>query len=137
MVCGDCQFILQVEIVVFEPVCYCLTCVGDSTGLREGSLPPWVMCIQISHEYAVGWEFDSWKNGSQWLWPTGGVEIEEGELFVSYIDRPMRPAEACLDRCRQMPIRKVLSGTGGQWPPVTSRLGGGKLPPKDLEAGDW
>ena len=33
--------------------------------------------------------------------------------------------------------RKALSGAGGQWPPVTSRPGGGKLPPKDLEAGDW
>ena len=56
---------------------------------------------------------------------------------VRYIDRPMRPAEACLDRCGQMPVRKVLSGAGSQWPPVTSRPGGGKLPPKDLEAGDW
>jgi len=34
-------------------------------------------------------------------------------------------------------VRKALSGAGGQWPPVTSRPGGGKLPPKDLEAGDW
>ena len=33
--------------------------------------------------------------------------------------------------------RKALSGAGDQWPPVTSRPGGGKLPPKDLEAGDW
>jgi len=33
--------------------------------------------------------------------------------------------------------RKALSGVGGQWPPVTSRPSGGKLPPKDLEAGDW
>ena len=32
---------------------------------------------------------------------------------------------------------KALSGARGQWPPVTSRPGGGKLPPKDLEAGDW
>jgi len=34
-------------------------------------------------------------------------------------------------------VRKALSGAGGQWPPVTSRSGSGKLPPKDLEAGDW
>jgi len=33
--------------------------------------------------------------------------------------------------------RKALNGAGGQWPLVTSRPGGGKLPPKDLEAGDW
>jgi len=33
--------------------------------------------------------------------------------------------------------QKVFTGMGGQWPPVTSRLSGGKLPPKDLEAGDW
>jgi len=34
-------------------------------------------------------------------------------------------------------VRKALSGMGGQWPPVTSRPGSGKLPPKDLEFSDW
>jgi len=42
---------------------------------------------------------------------------------VRYIDRPTRPAEACLDRCEQMRAREASSGAGGQWPPATSRPG--------------
>ena len=54
--------------------------------------------------------------------------------IVRYINRPTRPAaEACLDRCVQMRARKASVGAGGQWPPATSRPGGGKLPPKDLD----
>jgi len=40
---------------------------------------------------------------------------------VRYIDHPMRPAEACLDHCGQMPVRKVSGGAGGKWPLATSR----------------
>ena len=59
-------------------------------------------------------------------------------IYVRYIDRPMRPAEACLDRCEQMRAWEASGGEGGQWPPATSRPGdiytaGGKLPPKDLD----
>ena len=43
--------------------------------------------------------------------------------IVRYIDRPTRPAEACLDRCEQMRARKASGGAGGQWPPATSRPG--------------
>jgi len=46
---------------------------------------------------------------------------------VRYIDRPTRPAEACLDRCEQMRTREASGGAGGQWPPATSR-------PSDIEA---
>jgi len=42
---------------------------------------------------------------------------------VRYIDRPTRPAEACLDRCEQMRTREASGGAGGQWPPATSRPG--------------
>ena len=43
--------------------------------------------------------------------------------FVRYIDRPTRPAEACLDRCEQMRAREASGGAGGQGPPATSRPG--------------
>ena len=58
-----------------------------------------------------------------------GVDEENGTLAVStmasvrYIDRPTRPAEACLDRCEQMRAREASGGAGGQWPPATSRPG--------------
>jgi len=42
---------------------------------------------------------------------------------VRYIDRPTRPTEACLDRCGQMPVRKVSGGASGKWPLATSRPG--------------
>ena len=53
---------------------------------------------------------------------------------VRYIDRPTRPTvKACLDRYEQIRAQKATGGTGGKWPPATSRPAGGKLPPKDLE----
>ena len=50
VVCGDCRFILEVEIVVFKPICNRLASMGNSSSRRKGSLPPPMVFIKVSHK---------------------------------------------------------------------------------------
>jgi len=50
MVRGVCWFVLKVEMIIFKPICNRKACTGDTGSLRKGSLPPWVVCVEVSHE---------------------------------------------------------------------------------------
>jgi len=49
MMGGDCWFILEVEVVVFEPVCDGMACGGGAGCVGQGALPPWVVCVEVAH----------------------------------------------------------------------------------------
>jgi hypothetical protein len=82
VVSGDGWLVVQYEVVLFEPVGNRVAGVGCTDGLWKGPLPPWMMCIHISHDKTVGGWLESWKDSGQWFRSTWGVEIEESELFL-------------------------------------------------------
>jgi hypothetical protein len=50
--------VVEVEVVVFQPVNYRVGSSGGTGTLGEGSLPPHMMCIEVTHEDAVFWKLD-------------------------------------------------------------------------------
>ena len=50
MMCGDCWYVLKVEMIIFKPICNRKACTGDTGRLWKGSLPPWVVCVEVSHK---------------------------------------------------------------------------------------
>jgi len=87
------------------------------------------------------------------MWACPLASSREGTVRpVGYIDRPTRPAEACLDRYEQIRAQEASCGAGGILPPATTMPGAisarsgeaavdiytpsDKLPPKDRRAGD-
>jgi hypothetical protein len=53
-VVGWCSsFIVEVKVVCFEPVGYCVRGSGGAGALWHGTLPPGVVSVQVSHQDAV------------------------------------------------------------------------------------
>jgi len=48
MVGGDSWFVLEVEVVVFEPVCDGMACGGGAGCVRQGALPPRVVRVKVT-----------------------------------------------------------------------------------------
>jgi len=49
---------VKMEVVVFQPVDYRVGSSRDTSTVREGSLLPHMMCIEVTHEDAVFWELN-------------------------------------------------------------------------------
>jgi hypothetical protein len=47
------RLIVEVEVVAFQPVDYRVGSSGGTSALREGTLPPHMVCIKVTHEDAV------------------------------------------------------------------------------------
>ena len=45
--------LVKMEVIVFQPVDYRVGSSGGSSALWEGSLPPHMMCIEVTHKDAV------------------------------------------------------------------------------------
>jgi hypothetical protein len=54
--------VVEMEVVVFQPVNYRMGSSGGTSALRKGTLPPHVMCVEVTHEDAVFWELDVIQN---------------------------------------------------------------------------
>jgi len=52
------RFIVEVKVVVFQPVDYRVGSSGDTDAPWESTLPPHMMCIEVTHEDAVFRELD-------------------------------------------------------------------------------
>jgi len=49
---------VRMEVVVFQPVDYRVGSSGGMSALREGSLPPHMICIEVTHKDAVFWKLN-------------------------------------------------------------------------------
>jgi hypothetical protein len=45
--------VVEVEVVVFQPVNYRVGSSGGAGALGKGTLPPYVMCVEVPHQDAV------------------------------------------------------------------------------------
>ena len=47
------RLVVEVEVVVLQPVDYRVGSSGGTSALWKGTLPPHMMCIEVTHEDAV------------------------------------------------------------------------------------
>jgi len=52
------RLVVKMEVVVFQPFDYRVGSSRGTSAVREGSLPPPMMCIEVTHEDAVFWKLN-------------------------------------------------------------------------------
>jgi len=82
MVGGDCWFVLEVDVVVFEPVCNGMACGGGVGCVGHGALPPWLVRVEVAHYQAVCWDVELGRRAASGSGLPGEYRLKMVKLVV-------------------------------------------------------